>query len=424
MIDELAMEIKPTIRAYYFAQENRMRSEGIISSHFGNLLGIPNVVEELPEDATKEEKEAWKKRKKARTEIIKRFIIEHDIPVPPEEFDKKAFDFLNLVTDEYHRINKYLVDNHSALRKSLDKVRKEMNLELPKKITEAIENSTLLYDASAIEVKKGINAVSKGIITTAGQMEFVRAALLSREIEESLKKPVVRLVRQHPLWIEFLQHVDGCGELLAGAIISTVDMDKVKSPSSIMALAGDDTVPRVEPKDKDKDPDSIYEVDQYGNILMDENGNKIPIRDGRSKKREHLITREYISKKGEKKEKLSVTYNPWFKTKMWLLSNSFVRVRINGEITWYGQIYYDYRARLDEHWKHMDKKKAHKNAMALRYARKMFYIDLYQAWCLILGRTPRKSYHEEKLGMAPHTRLNPALRAVMEKYDPSLIQGR
>ena len=65
----------------------------------------------------------------------------------------------------------------------------------------------------------------------------------------------------------------------------------------------------------------------------------------------------------------------------------------------YGQIYYDYRFRLDNSPHHDSKTQLHKHNMAVRYMIKFFIRDLYAAWREIEGLTVYKTYEEEKLGI-------------------------
>ena len=118
-----------------------------------------------------------------------------------------------------------------------------------------------------------------------------------------LMKPLKRAVDKHPLWINFLKDVHGCGPLMAGVILSELDITKANYVSSFWKYAGLDTVER-----------------------LDEEGNPTGIKDGRTKKGIHQIQVEYTNKKGEDAIRNSITYNPFLKTKLvGVLGSCFLR---------------------------------------------------------------------------------------------------
>lgn len=120
---------------------------------------------------------------------------------------------------------------------------------------------------------------------------------------------------------------------------------------------------------------------------------------GRSKKREHLVTRKYINKDGEEAEKLSITYNPFLKTKLvGVLANSFLR---KGSL--YRELYDSYHHRISNDPRKAEWTKSHRHRAAKRYMIKGFLIDLYRKWREVEGLYIRPSYAEEKLGMPPHS---------------------
>jgi len=68
----------------------------------------------------------------------------------------------------------------------------------------------------------------------------------------------------------------------------------------------------------------------------------------------------------------------------------------------YAGVYYDYKHRLENHASHAEKSKGHRHNMAMRYAIKMFLLDLYTVWRRLEGLPMSKPYSEDKLGRAPH----------------------
>lgn len=188
-----------------------------------------------------------------------------------------------------------------------------------------------------------------------------------RQMEEILK--------DFPIYNEFLEPIKGIGPAMAGVIVSEIDIHKAKYPSSLWMYAG-------------------LDVAQDGL--------------GRSRRKEHLIKRAYTTAKGDEAERDSVTFNPFLKTKLvGVLATSFLRVGDNP----YRTIYLNYKHRMESHARfgvHNDDKKDDKgyfitskkrrHNQALRYMIKMFLKDLYNAWRRIEGLPVAPTYQEAKLG--------------------------
>lgn len=170
------------------------------------------------------------------------------------------------------------------------------------------------------------------------------------------------ILRDYPIFTEFLDDVKGIGPAMAGVIISEIDISKAKYPSSLWAYAGLDVAP---------------------------NGA------GRSRKKEHLVERDYTDREGNPAKRVGITFNPFLKTKlMGVMSGGFLRAGNEK----YGKIYHDYKHRLENHAKYKDVSKGHRHNMALRYMVKMFLVDLYVAWRAIEGLPVSQTYDEAKLG--------------------------
>jgi hypothetical protein len=168
---------------------------------------------------------------------------------------------------------------------------------------------------------------------------------------------------------------------------------------------------------------------------------------GRSLKKYCLVTREYTNKEGVLTNRMGITYNPFLKTKLiGVLGNSFLRsgialvdgVKMGGlrraalakeegfvaevyrdedvefetqkflvaqghkviiEPSEYGQIYYDYKNRLENSPHHKEKSDGHRHAMALRYAVKRFLVQLYLVWRDLEKLPVATEYSEGVLGM-------------------------
>lgn len=130
--------------------------------------------------------------------------------------------------------------------------------------------------------------------------------------EEDCKKAIAIEVQKHPLWNSYLKDVPGCGHLMAAVLISSIDIHAARHPSSLWRYAGLD---------------------------VDENG--------RGRTRQALETVEYTDKNGNIRERKSLGYNPFLKTKLvGVLAASFLRCKESAE-SGFGLTYYNYRHRLE-----------------------------------------------------------------------------
>lgn len=183
------------------------------------------------------------------------------------------------------------------------------------------------------------------------------------------------ILRDYPIFNEFLLGVKGVGPAMAGVMISEIDIHRARHPSSLWKYAG---------------------LDVAGDGR------------GRSRKKEHLVTVEYKDKSGKKAERQSITFNPFLKTKLiGVLGSSFIKQKDSP----YRKIYDDYKHRLESHARygvhndevkddkgHKLSSKGRRHNMAVRYMVKMFLIDLYTHWRALEGLPVSKPYDEAKLG--------------------------
>lgn len=183
------------------------------------------------------------------------------------------------------------------------------------------------------------------------------------EVQEQTQfKRLGNILKEYPIWNNFLKDVKGCGPAMAGVIISEIDISAAEYSSSLWRYAGLDVA---------------------------SNGA------GRSMKKEHLVDVEYTDKDGKKQTKKSITFNPFLKCKlMGVLGGSFLKAKSP-----YATIYYDYKNRLINSPKHQSKSDGHRHNMALRYMIKRFLVDLYTEWRTIEGLPVAPEYSVAKLGM-------------------------
>jgi len=199
------------------------------------------------------------------------------------------------------------------------------------------------------------------LIGSATEAGLVAAYLRIESMEKAAEKSIGKALREFPIYVEFLKGVCGVGPLMAGVIISEIDIFIARYPSSLWAYAG---------------------VDVAANGA------------GRSRKKEHLVEREYKAKDGTMKTRVGITFNPFLKTKLTgVLAASFLKAKSP-----YADIYYEHKTCLENHTKHKEKTKGHRHNMAMRYMIKRFLVDLYVAWKTLEGLPVSEEYSVAKLG--------------------------
>lgn len=204
--------------------------------------------------------------------------------------------------------------------------------------------------------------VGSELISNETELVLVEQYLDLEDQEARSFKRLGKVLERVPIYTQFLAKQKGIGPAMAAVIISEIDIHKAKYPSSIWMYAG-------------------LDVAQDGQ--------------GRSRKAEHLVDREYINKDGEADMRKSITFNPWLKTKLLgVLASSFLRA---GNET-YRPIYDNYKHRLESNPAHQQKSKGHRHNMAMRYMIKMFLVDLHREWRTIEGLPVSVTYQEAKLG--------------------------
>ena len=187
------------------------------------------------------------------------------------------------------------------------------------------------------------------------------------ELEEQEKTHFRRLgniLKDYPIYNNFLAGTTGVGPAMAGVIISEIDITKAEYPSSIHKYAG---------------------LDVAGDGQ------------GRSRRKEHLEDSEYVDADGVVQTKRGITFNPFLKTKLvGVLGSSFIKQ--SPDKCKYRKVYDDYKHRIENMDAHKEKTKGHRHNMAVRYMIKIFLIDLYNEWRALEGLPVAPTYTEAKLG--------------------------
>lgn len=259
-------------------------------------------------------------------------------------------------------------------------------------------------DDQAMLILKKLRADYKLLGTAVSKIKFPnpKAALISSlsewsivdsyerllEAEETAFKAMGKHLKTIPIYKNYLADIKGIGPAMAGVIISEIDITKARHRSSLYCYAGLD---------------------------CGDDGK------GRSRRAEHLVVVKYKDKNGDEKERNSITFNPFLKTKLTgVLGPSFLRA--NNER--YRKVYDDYKHRYMSRWDALpeDVKKSgpkavckameergesiitpgHAHSMAIRMMVKMFLSDLYEAWRAMEGLPVSEPYPVAKLGMAAH----------------------
>lgn len=258
---------------------------------------------------------------------------------------------------------------------------------LGKDAQEMLKTLRLLYEKitdGVVDLPPGEKFKGEGIISEATELYLIHQYLGLIKAEKEQFARFEGVLNEFPIWTDWLKGVKGIGPAMAAVIVTEIDIHKAKYPSSIFRLAG-----------LDCGPDGM----------------------GRSKRKEHLIEVEYTTKEGKTAKRMSITFNPFLKSKLLgVLAGSFLRSHKKGsDAPSYAKVYYDYKHRLENHamyGPHNDKvkdangkritNKGRRHEMSRRYMIKMFIYDLHRKWLELAGLPPQMTYPEAKLGRPPH----------------------
>ena len=242
------------------------------------------------------------------------------------------------------------------------------------------------YARIADSVKKVSAKKFNGQKLISGYAEFVLAGQYERlcEDEKAGFKELLAILKEIPIYENFLSTVKGCGPAIAGIILSEIDIHKSEYPSSLW---------------------------KYGGLDVAADGA------GRSRRKEHLVDIEYTNRDGEPATKKGITFNPWLKTKLIGVFGPSL-LRAGREENKYAQAYYDYKHRIENHPAHAEKSKGHRHNMAIRYMVKRFLVDLYIAWRTLEGLPVAPEYSEAKLGIVHKKASPPAVGEPQQKRKP------
>lgn len=215
-----------------------------------------------------------------------------------------------------------------------------------------------------------------GCITTRGEfLLFQQYLAMEAQEKDHFNKTLPGLLEGFEIYDYYLSHVRGIGPAMAAVIVRYFDIHKARYPSSFWKYAGLDVVGVMDEKTQEMDWQ------------------------GRSRRKAHLVPRQYQNSEGEVVDTVGISYQPFVKTKlMGVVAGSFLKCKSP-----YAELYYNYKHRLENHPKYgASTMKARRNKMAQRYMVKEFLIDLHANWSDLIGREPTKTYAEWKLGLTHH----------------------
>lgn len=238
-----------------------------------------------------------------------------------------------------------------------------------------------LYDSQRLRIQAAGRINNPKAKVELAESDKIFLAGISQDldtIEKSVEKDVAKIVRQHPLWGNFLINIKGIGEKSAGVIISSADIHKSNTPSALWLYAGLGVVPHV--KCSKCGHESWHNKGVCQKVVKTNKicgAQTVPI--GEEKGIQRPI-------KGEK-----IGYNKWLKTKLLgVIAPNFLKCASS-----YRKYYDDYKNRLENmSW---GRSKKHRHNAAMRYMTKMFLLDLWKAWRELEGLPVREPYAIEYL---------------------------
>ncbi len=287
---------------------------------------------------------------------------------------------------------------------------------------------------------------AQGIISEYAELVMINQYVSLEAEEESQFRRLNSILIDCPIWTNFLEGVRGCGPAMAGAIISSIDISKAEYVSSLWKYCGYDVV--MIGRDKiSNTPVVALSINDFGTEALSEiiasDTSAVTFAElkereweefnfkgeGRGKYKHHQVIKQLKDESGEIiKEWKGLTYNPWIKSKLWVMANCFLKdslrwievseeefktlpevMRDEEKESFYKQVvtnnhpyvsaYLNYRNRKvnDPVWS--SRPKAHIHNASLRYMIKRFLADLYKAWRPLEGLPVAPEYSEAKLGM-------------------------
>ena len=151
--------------------------------------------------------------------------------------------------------------------------------------------------------------VGSGVISDFAELALIHQYTSFEKQENEHFRQLGETLEYFAVWRDYLEPEPGIGPALGSVLISYFDIHKAERPSQFWAYAGLDVGP-----------------DGYA----------------RSRRKAHLVEREYTTKSGEVKTKMSTTFEPWLQSRLLaVLGASLLRSKSP-----YRKYYDDYKHRI------------------------------------------------------------------------------
>ena len=226
--------------------------------------------------------------------------------------------------------------------------------------------------------------VGHGVISDYTELALVHQYATLEKQEAQHFRQLGEALSEVPVFDRWLQHQIGIGPAMAAVLVTYFNINIAVRPSQFWAIAG-----------LDVGPDGLH----------------------RSRRKEHLIEREYKAKDGSIKKRLSTTFDPWLQARiLGVLGTSLLRTGSP-----YRRHYDNYRHRLENDPNRRkgtlkDKKTDRDNGIidetiwhplrihraSMRYMVKQFIADFWRRWREVEGLPVVPRYHEAILGHVHH----------------------
>jgi hypothetical protein len=247
--------------------------------------------------------------------------------------------------------------------------------------------------------------IGNPLISTYAELVMVHQFTVLEREEKGHFIQLEQLLADVPIFTEYLANVRGIGAAMGGVLVTKFDPFKAQYVSSFWKLAGLDVVIVDCGGCEGKGEDAAGNLCQYckGSGIWGE---------GRSRKESHLVERTYTNKDGEEATRMGLTYDPWLKTKLFVLASSFMR----SKSPWV-EVYRNYKNRISSdaardmvsvnEWKRRNKRgevvghlwtPGRIDNSAKRYMIKIFLIEFWTKWRTMEGLPAPPPYHEGVLG--------------------------
>ena len=210
-------------------------------------------------------------------------------------------------------------------------------------------------------------------------------------------------MKKFPIYNEFLANVKGIGEISAGWILGSFDIEKATTVSKMWQYAGYNPALI---KGKKRIAKKSYKP-EMGEIISE-------IKNIRTNEKDYIIQTNSLIRGDRATEGFILPFNQELRTKLFVMGGGFIKAKNH----YAAEFYYPCKKRLEnsenvivnegktrkgdgETWSEASKLRRH--LASIRWMNKHFLKDLYSAWREIEGLPVRMPYAEEYLGKVHET---------------------